>query len=71
MPTYKGHQYSKRFKKSTDADFKNEEFEKKLAEYMVGFIQCYPHLIHKIPFGENEEDWVFRFHFKDDEDLIV
>jgi hypothetical protein len=69
MANFKGYQYSKRFTISTDIEYKNEEFEKALADYFVGFIQCYPHMIHKLPFKDKEEDWVFRFHFMEDEDL--
>jgi hypothetical protein len=66
----KGNQIAKRFVKNTDSDFKNEEFEKAFAAHMINFIQYYPHLIRKIPFKDNEEDWVFRFYVDEDEVII-
>jgi hypothetical protein len=59
------HQFSKRFKKDTDEQYKNVEFEKALAEWAQGFIQCYPHLIEKKDFGDNEETWIFKFKIQD------
>lgn len=55
------HQFSKRFKKDTDLEFKNEQFEERLSKFMVGFIECYPHLIQKKDFDSKEEDWIFKF----------
>lgn len=61
MATY--HEYSKLFKKSTDREYKDGEFEKQLAEYIIGFVQCYPHVIEKydVPHLPGEEMWVFKF----------
>lgn len=69
------HHFSKRFKKDTDLQFKNEEFEKFIAGYMVGFLQCYPHLIEvvDIPHMPGEEMWIFKIAVnepKSDEPLI-
>ncbi|MDB5288528.1 MAG: hypothetical protein JWR05_3477 [Mucilaginibacter sp.] len=55
------HQFSARFKKDTDEAFKNEEFERRLGEYFAGFIQCYPHLIIKEEFDNENETWIFKF----------
>lgn len=54
------HQFSKHFKIDTDLNFKNVEFEKSLADFMVGFIQCYPHLVEKT-IRDNVEVWIFKF----------
>jgi hypothetical protein len=54
------HQFSKHFSPDTDNDFKNEQFEKKLAEFIVMFVECYPNLISKKIEG-SKEVWVFRF----------
>lgn len=59
------HQFSKHFKAETDLNFKNDEFEKKLSDFMVGFIQCYPHLIEK-RVENNIEIWIFKFSVPDE-----
>jgi hypothetical protein len=59
------HQFSKRFKKDTDEQFKNDEFEKALSDWAQGFIQCYPHLIEKVDFGTTDETWIFKFMIED------
>lgn len=65
-PYHKG--YSKIFKKDTDPLFKYDEFEKSFGEFMVGFIQCYPHLLEKreIPHMPGHEMWVFKFWIEGD-----
>jgi hypothetical protein len=65
-PYLKG--YSKMFKKSVDLTYKYDEFEKSFAEFMVGFIQCYPHLIEKedMPHMPGHELWIFKFWVEGD-----
>lgn len=55
------HQFSARFKKATDQDYKFDEFQKNLAKYFAGFIECYPHLIEKVNFDSENETWIFKF----------
>ena len=54
------HQLSKHFQPGADKDFKDEEFEKALASYFVGFVQAYPHLITK-KVENGIEVWIFKF----------
>lgn len=67
MPSFVDHQIAKRFKKKTDLTFKYDEFEKSFAEFMVGFIQCYPNLVEKqeIPHMPDSEMWIFKFWVDD------
>lgn len=60
--------YSRIFKKETDLTFKYDEFEKHFSEFMVGYIQCYPHLVEKqeIPHMPGHEMWVFKFWVEGD-----
>lgn len=59
MPTEMlSHQFSARFKK---ADMNNSEFEKRLAQFMQAFIECYPHYIVKKEVSTEDEDWIFKF----------
>lgn len=54
------HQFSKHFAASTDKQFKDDEFEKSLSEYFVGFIQAYPHLVTK-RIENGVEVYIFKF----------
>lgn len=55
------HQFAARFPKGGD---NSEEFERRLAEFMRGFIECYPHYIIKREFDSNTEDWIFKFYIE-------
>lgn len=67
MEFYKDN-YSRIFKKDTDLKFKYDEFEAAFAEFMVGYIQCYPHLIRKeeMPHMPDHEMWIFPFWVEGD-----
>lgn len=60
--------YSRIFKKKTDLTFKYNEFELNFAEFMIGYVQCYPHLVEKqeIPHMPEHEMWVFKFWVEGD-----
>lgn len=51
------HQFATRFKKGNHS----EEFENRLAEFMIAFVQCYPHYIVRKEVGSDQEDWIFKF----------
>jgi hypothetical protein len=53
-------QFSKHFDIITDKQFKDDEFEKKLGEYIIGFVQHYPNMIEK-KIKNGVEVWIFRF----------
>lgn len=53
-------QFSKHFDPSTDNEYKNAEFERCLAEFMVGIVQCYPGMIEK-SVVDGVEVWLFKF----------
>jgi len=55
------HQFSARFKKGVD---NSEEFEQLVAEFMAGFIQCYPHYVTKKEFDSDKEDYIFKFYIE-------
>jgi len=54
------HQFSIRVVKG-DTEFNEEEFAKRIAKFIVGFLDCYPHYIIKQPFKDDQETWIFKF----------
>jgi hypothetical protein len=54
------HQFSKVFAIDTDKTFKEDEFEKALADWIVAFVQHYPHLIER-KIENGLEYYIFRF----------
>ena len=52
-------QYSKHFDPDTDNEYKNQEFESGLTDWIVGLIQHYPHLIEKSVI-DRVEIWILR-----------
>lgn len=52
-------EFSKHFDVETDEQFKNDGFSQSLAQWIVGFIECYPDLVDKRVVN-NTEIWTLK-----------
>lgn len=55
------HSFSIAVNKQDGDEYNHAEIERRLAEFMKGFIECYPHYIEKRPFKGDIEHWIFKF----------